>query len=335
MRRLRLIVGVLSIAMMVLVAEAGLGQPASTGSGQTTSTGSGQAYPNKPLRIVTGNVGGGNDFIARQISQGLGDLLGQPLIVVNLGGGRTAEVLAQSQADGYTLSVSGNNTWTAPLFRKLNYDPIRDFMPVTLIARDVNIVAVHPSVAANSIRELIAYARARPGILNFASSTFGSPQHMGTEVFKSMAGINIVGVPYKGVAPAMNALLSGEVHMIIAEPGLLAPHMKSGKLKALAVTSSATTALAPGLPTVSASGLPGYEWVGMTGMFVPTKTPARLINRLNQESARFLKRPEVKERFFGTGMDVVASSPEEFAIAIKSDMSKIAKVVKDAGIKLE
>ena len=291
----RYLAGMLPVVMLTLAASAVFGQTTSTGSELAPDLIRGQAYPNRPLRIVTGNVGGGNDFIARQVAQGITGPLGQPVIVVNLGGGRTAEVLAQSQPDGYTVSVSGNN----------------------------------------SFKELIAYAKGRPGVLNFASSTFGSPQHMGTEVFKSMAGINIVGVPYKGVAPAMNALLSGEVQMIIAEPRLLAPHVKSGKLKALAVTSSSPTALAPGLPTVTASGLPGYEWIGMTGMFVPAKTPARLISRLNQETARFLNRSEVKERFFSIGMEVVASSPEEFAAAVKSDMSKVANVVKDAGIKLE
>ena len=295
----------------------------------------GQAFPNKPIRILTGSPGGGSDAIARQIAQGISGPLGQQVIVMNYGGGRTADVLLQSPPDGYSISVNGNNTWTATLFRKLGYDAVRDFAPVTLVARDVNVVAVHPSLPVKSVKELIALAKARPGQLNFASSTFGSPQFMGTEIFKSMAGINIVGIPYKGVRPGLTALVSGEVQMIIADPGLVGPLAEAGKLKVLAVTSVAPTALAPGLPTVGASGLPGYEWVGLTGMFVPIKTPKNIIARLNEEIVRFLNRPEVKERFLSDGNEVVASTPEEFDAAIKTDRSKVAKVVKDAGIKLE
>ena len=300
-----------------------------------TSAVFGQAYPNRPLRIVTGNVGGGNDFVARQVAQGLSGALGQPVIVMNLGGGRTPDVLLQSLPDGYTMSVNGNNTWTAPLFRKLNYDVVRDFAPITLVSRDVNVVAVHVSIAANSVKELIALAKAKPGALNFGSSTFGSPQYLGTEIFKSMAGIDIVGIPYKGVAPAINALLSGEVQILIGDPGLVAPHVKSGKLKALAVTSSSPSVLAPGLPTVAATGLPGYEWVGMTGMFAPIKTPADIINRLNREVARFLARADVKERFLSIGAEVVGSTPAEFAAAIKADIANVARVAKSAGLKVE
>ena len=300
-----------------------------------TSAAFGQAFPSKPLRILTGSPGGGSDFIARLIAQGISGPLGQQVIVVNYGQSRHAEIVAQSQPDGYTMSINGNSAWTSFLFRKMNYDVARDFAPVSLLARDVNVVAVHPSVAATSIKELIALAKARPGALNFASSTIGSPQHLGTEIFKSMAGIDIVGIFYKGVAPGLTALAGGEVQMIIADPGLVTPLAKAGKLKVLAVTSATPTALAPGLPTVIASGLPGYEWVGMTGMFVQSKTPADIVARLNQEIVRFLNRTEIKERVLGNGVEVVASSPAEFAAAIKSDVSAIAKVVKDTGIKLE
>src|SRR5262249_6686670 len=159
------------------------------------------------------------------------------------------DLLAQSLPDGYTVCLGGNGTWTEPIFRKMSYDIERDFDPLMLVTRDTNIVAIHPSVPANSIKELIAVAKSRPGAMDYASSSLGSPQHLGTEILKSMAGIDIVGVFYKGVAPALTALLAGEVQVIIADPGLLAPHLKSGKLKALAVTSPAPTALAPGLPT--------------------------------------------------------------------------------------
>ena len=315
----RFVSGMLSVVMLILGA----------------SVACGQAFPNKPLRLVTGNVGGGNDFIARQIAAGISGPLGQPVIVLNYGGGRTAEILQQAQPDGYTFSISGNNTWTASLFRKLSYDAVKDFAPVTLAARDVNVVAVNAAVPVTTVKELIALAKAKPGTLNFASNTFGSPQHMGTEIFKSMAGINIVGVPYKGVAPGIAALISNEVQMIIVEPGFMEPLAKSGKVKMLAVTSLTPSPLAPGLPTVAATGLPGYEWIGMTGSLVPAKTPAALIKRLNEEIVRFLTRPDVKERFLSQKYEIVGSTPEEFGKAFKADMAAVDKVVKASGIKLE
>ena len=167
------------------------------------------------------------------------------------------------------------------------------------------------------------------------SAAVGGSAHLAAELFKSMAGVNIVHVPYKGGAAAITALISGEVQLTITDAGLVAPHVKSGKLRALAVTSAEPSALAPGLPTVAASGLPGYEAVGMTGMFAPAKTPAAIINRLNQEIVRVLNLPDVKERFLNAGVEVVASSPEQFAAKIKSDIATISKVIKDAGIKTE
>ena len=178
-------------------------------------------------------------------------------------------------------------------------------------------------------------AKARPGELNYASGATGGSTHLAAELFKSMAGVNIVHVPYKGSAPAITALISGEVQLTITDVGLVAPHVKSGKLRALAVTSAEPSALVPGLPTVAASGLPGYEAVGMTGILAPAKTPAAIINRLNQEIVRVLNMPEVKEQFFNAGVEVVGSSPEQFAATIKSEIAKLGKVIKDAGIKVD
>jgi tripartite-type tricarboxylate transporter receptor subunit TctC len=231
---------------------------------------------------------------------------------------------------------AGGSVWTFQLLQKAPYDVLRDFSPVSLLVREVFVVAVHPSMPVKSVKELIALAKARPGELNYSSVGVGGSAHLATELFKSMAGgINVVHVPYKGNAGAITALISGEVQMLITDGGLLAPHIKAGKARAVAVTSAEPSALAPGLPTVSASGVPGYEAVSMTGVFVPAKTSAAIINRLNQEFVRFLSRPEVKEQFLGRGAEVVASSPEQFAAAVKSDLSNLGKAIKTAGIKAE
>ena len=296
---------------------------------------SGADYPNKPIRIVTANPGGGSDFAARLIAQGISGPLGQPVIVENRGGLVTAEIASRAAPDGYTMSLNGANLWVTTLLRKSPYDVLRDFAPISLLLREVAIAAVNPSVPVRSINELIAMAKARPGELNLASDAPGGTSNLAGELFKSMAGVKIVNVPYKGAAAGITALISGEVQLMIVDAGLLAPHVKSGKLRALAVTSAEPTALAAGLPTVAASGLPGYEAVGMTGMFAPAKTPAAIINRLNREIVRMLNRPEVKEQFFVRGSEVVASSPAQFDAAIKADIARKSKVIKDAGIKLD
>jgi tripartite-type tricarboxylate transporter receptor subunit TctC len=217
----------------------------------------------------------------------------------------------------------------------VSYDAVSDFSPISLIAREVSVVAVHPSVPVKSIKELIALAKARPGQLTFSSATPGGASHLAGELFKHMAGINIVWVPYKGNAPAIAALLSGEVQLTIIDAGQMAPHVKVGKLRALAVTSSEPSALVPGLPTVSASGLPGYEAIGMTGLWAPVKTPGAIITRLNQEIVRVLKLPEVKEQLTNAGEEIVGSSPEQFASTIKSDIAKWGNLIKSIGIKAQ
>ena len=295
----------------------------------------GQDFPNKPVRIVTSVAGGGNDFAARLIAPGLATRLGQPVIVDNKGSTLlSTDISAKALPDGYTLHVNGALLWIYPMLQKAPYDAIRDFSPVALISTEPSLVAVHPSVAVNSIKELIALAKARPGVLNYGSTAAGGATHLAVELFKSMAGVNIVNVPYKGSGPAITALLSGEVQLLIFDVGLLLPHAKSGKLRALAVTSAEPSALVPGLPTVAASGLPGYEKVGMTGIWAPAKTPAAVINRLNQEIVRVLGQPEVKERVTNAGADIVASSPEQFAATIRSDMARMGKVIQDAEIKV-
>jgi tripartite-type tricarboxylate transporter receptor subunit TctC len=295
-----------------------------------------QDYPSKPVRIVTGSVGGGNDQIARQIAQGIAGPLGQPVIVDNRGvGALPMEAVFKQPPDGYTMLLQGASLWLLPLLQKTSYDALRDFAPVTLISKDVNVLVVHPSLPVKSVKDLIALAKSRPGELNYGSTTAGAPQFLGLELFKSMAGVNIVNVSYKGIAPALTALLSGEIQVLIGDPGLVAPHVKQERLRALAVTSAKPSALAPGLPPIAATGLPGYEWIGMTLVVIPSKTPTPIITRLNQEIVRYLNRPEVKERFLNSGTEIVGSSPDELAAVLKADTAKAAKLLKDAGIRNE
>jgi tripartite-type tricarboxylate transporter receptor subunit TctC len=295
---------------------------------------SAQDYPLKPIRIITAGAGGGSDFDSRQIAQGISGPLGQSVIVDNRTTALAAEAVSKAPPDGYTLLVSGATLWIIPLLRKTPWD-VSDFAPISLIERTVNIVAVHPSVPVKSMKELIALARARPGALNYSSGSIGGPAHLASELFKSMTGVNILHIPYSGTAPAITAVISGEVQLAIFDSGIVTPHMKSGKLRGLAVTSAEPSALTPGMPTVAASGLPGYEMTGMTGILAPARTPAAIINRLNQEIVRVLNQPDVKARFLAAEAEIVANSPEQFAAIIKADIVKSSKVIKDAGIKVE
>jgi len=295
-----------------------------------------QDYPNKTIRIVVTGPGGGSDFVARLISQGIAGPLGQPVIVEYRGAGvLSAEFVSKAPPDGYTLYVAGSVTWVGPLLRKAPYDAVRDFAPVSLLVREVSLLAVHPSLPVKSVKELIALAKARPGELNYGSGVIGGTNHLAGELFKHMAGVNIAHVPYKGPALALTAQISGEVQLTFIDVGLVAPHVKSGRLRALAVTSPQPSALFPGLPPVADSGLPGYEATGMTGIWAPAKTPQATINRLNQEIVRVINLPDVKEKFLNAGVEPVGSSPEQFANIIKADIATTGKVIKDAGIKVD
>ena len=296
----------------------------------------GQDYPNRPIRIITSPAGGGADFVARLVAQGISGPLGQPVIVENRGiGVIQGDFLSKAPPDGYGVTVTGANFWIGPLLQKVPYDVVSDFSPVSLISREVGILTVHPSMPVKSVKELIALAKARPKDLNYSSAGTATPSHFALELFKSMAGVSIVHVAYKGGAPALTALLSGEVQVGIVDAGAAAPHVKAGRLRALAVTSAEPSALGPGLATVAAAGVPGYESVSMTGMFAPGKTPGAIIARLSQEIARFVNRPDVKEKFLSARGETVGNSPEEFAAVIKSDIAKMRKVIKNAGIGLD
>ena len=294
-----------------------------------------QDYPSKPVRIQAGSAGGGGDFAARTVAQAISGPLGQPVIVENNGTGFIgADKVQKSAADGYNLLLAGGSTWIFPLLVKAPYDPVNDFAPISLLVREVQVLVVHPSLPVKNVKELIAFAKSKPGQLNYGSIAVGASQHLGTELLKSMAGVNLVHVPYKGGIASVTALISGEAQVLISDLGLVSTHMKSGRLRALAVTSATPSALAPGLPTVAAD-LPGFEVVGATGIWAPAKTPTAIITRLNQEIVRGLNRPEPKEKFLNSGAEVVASSPEQFAAHIKHEMTTFARVIKDAGISVK
>jgi tripartite-type tricarboxylate transporter receptor subunit TctC len=296
-----------------------------------------QAYPVKPLRVVTAEPGGGNDFAARVIGQAITGKLGQPWIVDNRGGAGgqiAAEVVARAPADGYTLLIYAGNIWTIPLLRRdVRYDPIKDFAPITWIARSPNTLVVHPQVPVKSVQDLIALARAKPGQLSYGAGGTGSSTHLAAELFKSMAKVDILRVSYKGNGPALNDIVAGQVSLMFGTAGAVSPHVKSGRLRAIAVTSAEPSLLAPGLPTVAASGLPGYESISIYGVYAPAKTPERIIRYLNTAIVGVLETPEVRERFLNVGVETVGSTPEQLAAAMKADMARLRKVIAEAGIK--
>ena len=295
----------------------------------------GQSFPNKPIRIVTSAPGGGADLVARVIAQGISGPLGQQVVVDNrTGGAILGDIVSKAPPDGYTLLLTGS-FWILPLIQKVSFDPVRDFAPITLASTEPNVLVVHPTVAAKSVKELIASAKARPGELNYSSGPSGGTAHLAGELFKAMAGINIVRIPYKGGGPALNGLLSGEVQLTFSSASSVALYAKSGRLKALAVGSAEPSVLAPGLPTVAASGLPGYESVSINGIFVPAGTPAPIVKRLNHEIVRVLNQADVKERLLNSGTEAIGSSPGQFATAVKSDLARMSKVLREAGIHAE
>ena len=297
-----------------------------------------QHYPVKPLRIVTSEPGGVADFTARLIAQGLSTAFHQPAIVDNRGGASGVigiDIVARAPADGYTLIVFSPSLWTLPLIQRTSYDTLRDFAPVTLAVTAPNLLLVHPSFSATSVTALIAMAKAKPGEYNYAAGSIGAASHLSGELFKSMAGADIVRVPFRGTAPALNALLGGQVQMMFAGAGSAVPHVLSGRLRALAVTSAQPSVLFPDLPTISSSGLPGYELETNTGMFAPAATPVAIINRLQAEIARALHQPEVKQRLAAAGIEPVANTPAEFTAKVKAEIARLGKVVKEAGIRAD
>ena len=300
-------------------------------------TASAQNYPSKPIRIVTAAAGGNADFVVRVVANALTSNLGQQVLVDNRGGAGgviAGSTVSKAAPDGHTVLIYGSAIWLVPFMRKdVPYDPAVDFSPVTLATSSPNILVVHPSVPVKSVQELIALARAKPGQIANAGGNTGSSAHLASELFIAMAHVNILRVPYKGVGPSLNALVAGEVDMMFPPAGAVDPHVKQGRLRALAATSAKPTRLAPGLPTVAASGVPGYESEAVLGVFVPAKTSADIVTRLNQVIRQVLSDPVVKDRLFDSGVDTVGSSPAELAAFVKADMVRSGKLIKDIGIR--
>jgi tripartite-type tricarboxylate transporter receptor subunit TctC len=294
---------------------------------------SGQAYPLKPIRIVTTAVGSANDLVVRLITPKMSSALGQPVIVDNRGF-IASEIVAKSAPDGYTLIAYGSPLWLAPFLQKVGYDPIRDFAPVALTADTPNVLVVHPSSPAKSVPELVALAKSKPGALNYGGSSPGATPQLAAELFKSMTGTNIVRIPYKGTGPALTGVVSGEVQLMFPNVGAASGHIKSGKLRALAVTTEQPTPLAPGLPTL-ASSVPGYQSTSPLAILAPASTPRAIVARLNEVIVAALETPDIKERLFNQGLEAGSGSPEKLAALIKSEMAKWARLIKDSSIKGE
>jgi tripartite-type tricarboxylate transporter receptor subunit TctC len=295
-----------------------------------------QAYPTKPIRIIVGSsAGGGGDIMARLVAAPMSAALGQQVIVDNrpgAGGNIGADIVAKSAPDGYTLLFVFSGHVTNPsLYPKLPFDTVRDFAAVTMLATNESVLVVHPSVPANSVKELIALAKQNPGKYSIAALP-SSSQHLGSELFKLQAGINLLFVPYKGNAAALTDLLGGQVQVMFNTLAISLPHVKSGKLRALAVAGARRSRLAPDLPTVSEAGLPGFSFNGWYGIVAPAKTPRPIVTQLNQTLIKIVRSPDVVERMAGMGNEPVGSTPEEFDRLIREEIPKWAKVIRQAGI---
>ena len=299
-----------------------------------------QAYPSKPIRmIVPLAAGGGTDIVARTMAQKMGELLLQPIVVDNRPGGGTvigAELAAKSAPDGYTLYVSSPTiVINHGLHAKLPYDAIRDFVPISQWVSFSNMLVVHPSLPVHSVGELISHAKARPGQINYASAGNGSTTHLGMELLKAMAGIDLVHLPYKGSTPAMADLLGGRVSLMLDAAVTSMPHVKSGKLRALAVSGTTRSRVNPDLPTIAEAGLPGYDSSVWIGLFVPAATPKAIVDQLHAASSKTLQMADVRERLLGQEMEPVGSSPEQFAQLVRNDLAKWLKVIKTANVRLD
>ncbi len=297
-----------------------------------------QSYPSRPIRLVVPAAAGGTvDLLSRAVSQKLGDLLSQPMIVENRAGAFTSiaeEYVVKSAPDGYTLLMSGITLATQPYMRaNLPYDPQRDFAMISLIATTGNVIVVNPGVPARTVKELIELARSSARPLHYGTPAFGATGHLAAEMFNLMAGIKLVQVPYKGAAPALQDLMAGQIEMTFDNIPAAIGHIRSGKIRAIAVTSAKRDRQLPDVPTIAEAGLPGYEIVAWFGMVAPAKTPADIIGRVHAEIVLTLKDPGVQERIEKLGFEAVGNSPAEFLAFVKAEDAKLSKVIKAAGMK--
>jgi tripartite-type tricarboxylate transporter receptor subunit TctC len=294
---------------------------------------SAQSYPDKTLRIVTAAAGGGSDSATRIIASPLSVALGQQVIVDNRGL-LAADIAAKAPSDGYTLLLTWQTLWLLPFMRDNVASNVTDFTPITTATETANILVVHPTLPVKSVKDLLALAKARPGELNFATSGNGNSVHIAGELFKSMTGANVVRVNYRAASQALTDLIAGQTQFMFAVPGSAMPHVKAHRLRALAVTSPKPTQLLPGLPAVAQS-VPGYEVVSRLAIFAPAGTPASIVNRLSREIVQVLNRPDVKAKFLNTGIETVGDSPETLAALIKTEIERMGKIIKAAGIRAE
>ena len=299
-----------------------------------------QSYPSKPVRVVVPfPPGGGTDIVARTVTPKMAEILGQPFIIENragAGGNIGTEAVAKSPADGYTLLVASASTAiNTTLIPNLPWDLSRDFAPVVLMVVNNHLLAAHPSLPANNVQELLALARAKPGYITYASYGPGSSAHLTAELFKLMAGVDLLHVPYKGAAPAVNDLLGGQVNIMFADVAALLAHIKSGKLKALGIGAAKRFEGLPEVPTIAESGVPGFEAGGFLGLVAPAGTPPAVINALNAAAQKSLAMPDVRERLIALASPPVGGTPEQFGQHIKREMDKWARVIRAANIKPE
>ena len=296
-------------------------------------------YPNKPIRwVVPYAPGGGTDVIARPIALRLGEVLGQPIVYENRGGGGAliaGEFVARSAADGYTLLVGSGNTHTFPtlLFDKVQYDPVKDYAPITNFVIAPNVLVAHPSFPAKNAQDIVAYGKANPGKISWASSGNGAGGHLALVLFAQQAGIKVVHVPFKGAGPAVIAMLGGETHLLFANTGVFIGHINAGRLRPIAVAAMTRLSLFPNVPTLNESGFTGFESSTYYGLLAPAGTPRPVINRLHAEVVKIIKSPESLERLASVGAVAVANTPAQFAEANRLDVEKWAKVIKEHGIK--
>ena len=297
------------------------------------------AYPNKPIRwIIPYAPGGGTDVIARPIALRLGEVLGQPIVYENRGGGGgliAGEFVAKATPDGYTMLVGSGNTHTFPtlLYDKVQYDPVKDYAPITNFVDVPNVLVAHPSFPAKTVQEIVAYGKANPGKINWASSGNGAGGHLALVLFAQHAGIKVVHVPFKGAGPAVVAMLGAETDLLFANTGVFLGHIQAGKLRPIAVCALTRLPLFPNVPTLNEAGFPGFQSSTYYGLLAPAGTPRPIINRMHAELVKIIKSPESLERLASVGAIPVANTPEQFAEANRQDVEKWAKVIKEHGIK--
>jgi tripartite-type tricarboxylate transporter receptor subunit TctC len=299
-----------------------------------------QAYPSKPVRFVSPYPpGGANDILARIIGQKLGENLGQQIVIENRGGATGnigAEYVAKAPPDGYTILMGQASNLTINVsLMKMPYDPVKDLSPVTLVATTPNLLVVHPSFPVRTVKDLVALARAKPGSINYASSGSGSAGHLAGELFKRVAHIEMVHIPYKGAASALTDVVAGQAQLYFTSPISATPFVKGGRLRMVAVTSLKRSPSLPDIPTVAESGYPDFEVVSWWGVLTPAAVPKDIIGRLHAELIKVLASPDIKAKFADQGADVASDTPEQFAAYIKSEIAKWGKLIKELGVKSE